>query len=312
MSSRNFIKWSRYSLLLITLLLSPCVWSDESYSKMFVFGDSLSDTGNLASVIGDFPSPPYFNNRPSDGLLAIDILAAAINLKVDASLHLVGPAVGTNYSIAGARSRMSSDTPIDLPLQVGAFLANHNGSAPADALYVIFIGGNDAFDASRSGDATIAKDIIDAAVVAEAQQIQKLIDAGAKYFFVVNVVDISVTPSSILLAAALQDPEVLKQASKITKNYNKKLKRALKVIKKHNKIKMVRFDLFEAFKNLLNDAEDAGFTNTTEACFSVITFSFNPGCDFGANIPNYLFLDEVHPSARAHKIIGDLFAGEVE
>lgn len=36
-----------------------------------VFGDSLSDTGNLASVTGAFPNPPFAGNRVSNGDTAV-------------------------------------------------------------------------------------------------------------------------------------------------------------------------------------------------------------------------------------------------
>jgi phospholipase/lecithinase/hemolysin len=310
MNSILLTKWARYSLLLITILLSPTVWADESYSNIFIFGDSLSDTGNLASIQGDFPTPPFYKNRASNGLLAIDTVAASLNLNAAASGYLVGPAVGSNYAVAGARA--AGERAIDLPAQVTAFLANQNGTAPVDALYVVFIGGNDTLDASIISDKSSANRIIDNGVSSEGQQIQTLIDAGAKYLLVVNVVDISVTPATTLLAAAKQNPQLVKHARKLSKRYNKKLKRTLKAIKHSNKIELVRFDLFEAFKNLLNDANDAGFTNTTDACFSSITFTFNVGCNFGANFQEYLFFDEIHPTARAHKIIGNLIAGEVE
>ncbi|MFV2061802.1 MAG: SGNH/GDSL hydrolase family protein [Gammaproteobacteria bacterium] len=310
MSSRFFSNCSRYTLLIIAIILSPSVWADKAYSNIFIFGDSLSDTGNIASIQGDLPTPPFFNNRVSNGLVAIDYVAASLNLNATASGYLIGPAVGGNYAVAGARA--AGVRAIDLPAQIGAFMANHNGIAPVDALYVVFIGGNDVFDASKISDVAMANLSIDNGVISEGQQIQALINAGAEYLFVVNVVDISVTPLTTLAAAATQNPMLVKHTKKLTNRYNKKLKKTLKALNHANKIELVRFDLHEAFKNLLNDAKDAGFTNTTDACFSSITLSFNEGCNFGANFDQYIFFDEIHPSARTHKIIGNLMAGEVE
>jgi phospholipase/lecithinase/hemolysin len=52
-------------------------------SEIFVFGDSLSDTGNSFAVTTELtgglfsipPSPPYSNGRASNGALALEILA---------------------------------------------------------------------------------------------------------------------------------------------------------------------------------------------------------------------------------------------
>jgi hypothetical protein len=51
------------------------VWS---YSELIVFGDSLSDTGNLASLTIDFPRP-YYKNRVLQAKVGeiVDINSAA-------------------------------------------------------------------------------------------------------------------------------------------------------------------------------------------------------------------------------------------
>src|SRR5262245_16915440 len=52
------------------------------FSSLYVFSGSLSDTGNAASVSGDFPAPLY-KNRTTNGPAAIDILASAFHLTAD-------------------------------------------------------------------------------------------------------------------------------------------------------------------------------------------------------------------------------------
>lgn len=311
MDLRYFIKWLGHTFILITLVTLPAAtWADNTYSNVFIFGDSLSDTGNYASIAGKFPNPPYYKNRISNGLIAVDILAKSLNLTAKPSLHLVGASSGTNYAVYGARS--SGVKAIDLPAQINAFLSNQNGTAPENALYVVFIGSNDVLAASNITDKILANQTIDTAVMEQGVQIQTLIDAGAKYLLVINVVDISVIPA--INQFITQNPQRVKQAKNLSKRYNTKLKRVLKEIEhsNKNKIELLRFNLYEVFKNLLNDAQEAGFTNTTEACFSSLTLKFNPGCEFGANFPNYIFFDEFHPTARVHKIIGELISEEVE
>jgi len=116
------------------------VTAAQSFSNMFIFGDSMSDTGNLASVVGDFP-PVYYNNRVSNGPVAVEILGERLGLSTDASLHLINQNAGTNYAVASAKSGESG--PFDLETQVNAFLMANEFSAPEDALYILFIGGND-------------------------------------------------------------------------------------------------------------------------------------------------------------------------
>ncbi len=115
--------------------------AESSFREIFVFGDSLSDTGNLASLpeFGFLNNPP-FDRGFSNGPRAVEVLANSIGLEVDPLLHLVGPPVGTNFAVSGARARGTN--PIDLPAQIGTFLLNNRGKAPSDALYIVFIGGN--------------------------------------------------------------------------------------------------------------------------------------------------------------------------
>ena len=52
-----------------------------AYSNVFVYGDSLSDTGNIYTVsMHTIPqSPPYYNGRFSNGPLAVEYLANSIH-----------------------------------------------------------------------------------------------------------------------------------------------------------------------------------------------------------------------------------------
>ncbi len=48
-------------VLLLLLVLSGWAQADTQYNQIFIFGDSLSDTGNLASVTQNFPAPYYMS-----------------------------------------------------------------------------------------------------------------------------------------------------------------------------------------------------------------------------------------------------------
>ncbi len=291
-------------ILITALFFSPnLLWADpsdsEPYSRVVVFGDSLSDTGNLASVIGNFPSPPYYMNRVSNGPVAVEVLANRLNLNALPSLHLIGPARGSNYAVAGARARGSEL--IDLGFQVTMFLANNSGVAPANFLYIVFIGGNDVRDARGEADQTTAMAIIDQAVAMEIAAIQTLATAGARDILVINVPDIGAMPESGLLAAALGLPTLKEYASALTRAYNKKLKRQLEIVEHQlHGVEIEQFDLFKFFGKLIKHADKYGFDNATDACFSSATLVVNPACNF----ENFVFFDEIHPTAHAHAIVG--------
>ena len=76
---------------------------------------------------------------------------------------------------------------IDLPTQIGAFLVSRRGVAPADALYVIFTGGNDIRDARDVAEKQVAKAINREAVEGA---------AGAERILVANAPGIGAIPET--------------------------------------------------------------------------------------------------------------------
>ena len=75
--------------------------SAQSYNRLVVFGDSLSDNGNLYAVLGQPTSPPYYQGRFSNGPVFTELLgfnAANFNGSVTGSI---------NYAFGGSRTDAS-------------------------------------------------------------------------------------------------------------------------------------------------------------------------------------------------------------
>ena len=166
------------------------------FSAEYVFGDSLSDNGNLAAALGtNFPNPPSFDNSFTNGKVAVQLLAESLGLSANASLWLTSPTpAGTNYAVGGATSAASAiggSMNINLPSQVDAYSASVSGHADPNALYVVMIGGNDVRNAALQG--TGAGAITDG-VDTEVTEISTLGEEGAKHFLVVNVPNVGIIP----------------------------------------------------------------------------------------------------------------------
>jgi phospholipase/lecithinase/hemolysin len=288
--------------ILLLLIISSWAQAAGQYSRVYVFGDSLSDTGNLASIIGPFPAP-YYMNRVSNGPVAVEILANKLGLNADASLHLIGPAVGSNYAVAGANALGGEE--IDLGSQVLLFQANHGNVAPADALYVMMIGGNDVRGARVDPDFTSAKNTVNAAVAQVMQSIMTLAQSGARSFLVINSPNIGIIPETQLIAASYNEPKLSIRSRKLSQIYRVALHQALQDLKHDSDLQITEFDLFKFFNKLAKQADRYGITNTTDACFNPATFSFHIDCNFGLSFDQFFFFDEIHPTARVHGILGE-------
>jgi phospholipase/lecithinase/hemolysin len=107
----------------------------------------------------------------------------------------------TNYAVGSARA-YDDGLNFNLSDQVQAFLADHGGHAPADALYVIEMGGNDIRDAIvavQTGGFPAALPVLEAALTSIALNIRTLYAAGAREFLVWLPPNVGLTPAIQML-----------------------------------------------------------------------------------------------------------------
>jgi phospholipase/lecithinase/hemolysin len=273
--------------------------AQASFSAEYVFGDSLSDNGNLASVEGPFPDPPSFDNSFTNGPVAVQLLAQSLGLSANASLWLTGtsPPAGTNYAVGGATAvglAAGGFPGINLPQQVAAY-SSVSGHADPNALYVLMIGGNDviAAVASNSG-ASAVKDGADQ----EVAEISTLAGEGATHFLVVNVPDVGQIP---LFAP---NPGLAAEATTFSIDYDQKLAGDLAhpTTPLPAGTMIQQFNLFSFNAGILANAARLGFTNTTDPCYTFMLLPTSaettPECGPNAeNINTFLYFNDVHPTA---------------
>ena len=298
-------------LATVALLVSGPVCA-ATYDAMYVFGDSLSDRGNLADGIGQqFPNPPSYHNSFTNGDVAIARVAASFGLSDEPSLWISHtaptlPLTGTSYAVGGATAQLGAVggiADINLPQQVNAFLGHGGGTADANALYTLFIGGNDVTHASITGTGAAA---ITAAVKFEIDAISQLKAAGANNFLVVNVPDVGGIP-----LFAQEHPDLSSQASALAGLYNSELAVGLSGL---TGINLVSFDLFTYEKAILANAAHFGITDTTDYCY--VSTNKNPflnapfaadttaACGANAeNIGKFAYWNDVHPTKQVHALI---------
>src|SRR6476660_3811534 len=116
------------------------------FNNLVVFGDSLSDVGNIAAQpFINTPGPYYWNGRFSNGPVYAETLATGLGRP---PLNRSTATGGTDYAYGGAKTTGTAfpDSLFvkDIDDQVNQYLSSHNGNA--NTLYVVFAGANDLLD----------------------------------------------------------------------------------------------------------------------------------------------------------------------
>lgn len=289
----------------------------QAYTDLYVFGDSLSDSGNNAArgLFNPFQVVTS-NNYIAEAAYApaktysngpVWATSFAAMLGVSALPSELG---GTNYAYGGAR--LSLDLPVGDPFnftikslgsQVAALKTAKANALDPNALYVVAGGGNDARDAlaalaalDSSSPTYVAQSnaIVNTAITGYAAGVKAMVDSlqagGATDIVVWNTPDFGPAPATQAFG-----PAGVATASALAAGMNAALSFALA----SEPSDVVLFNIFDLVgKQLVNPA----FTNVTDVCGAAA-----PGTDCS----KYLWWDGVHPTGFAHGIIAGALATQL-
>ncbi len=281
-----------------TLAPSTASAAGATFSDLVIFGDSLSDTGNLSLATGGAEpgiAQPYFNGRYSNGLLWTELLATGLGQTGDANPYLLG---GNNYAYAGARTGTGAAPP-GLLLQTSTLWGSTHAAADPNALYVLVGGGNDMRDArslfgsNSAGDQAGRELSAEAAIYKMTTSLGLLASRGAKNVLVSSLPDLGLTPEAFLLGetAASADASLRFNALMPTLlSTGAALGLHMSFLDMNGVMTMIRNDA------LFNSGGVYGITDISHPCAG---FDYSAGNACSAS----LYADVLHPSARTHEII---------
>jgi phospholipase/lecithinase/hemolysin len=290
-------------ILAVACLLPATAPAGTDHDRLVVFGDSLSDPGNAYVVTGMSLVPPYTALIPdypyargglhlSNGSTWIEQLATQMKQEQSVGPALRVPGVFSNYAVDRTRACSQSPSPsyIDLTAQVGMFL-DEFGNAPAEALYVMFAGANDVRDALVNPE--IGELILGCALLSLSDNIQALIEAGARTFLIPNVPNLGLVP-----AVALQGLEAQQGATEVSFFFNLQLESILTDIETAYS-GLVTFYRLDTFDLLTQTSVAHPELNVTDPCIDIFTGTV---C---APANGYLFWDGIHPTVTGHALIAE-------
>ena len=290
---------------LLPLFLSlPLLVSAGPFSNLYVFGDSLSDTGNLLGTGATRPFPfagPYLGDRFSNGPLWVEHFAAGLGLSpLAAAPYIYG---GNNFAFAGAQTGTYPAPPADqIPgvlAQVGGIFApTRTGPLnPADpnALYVVMAGGNDMRDARTLFTTNSVADIAGRQLAAVnainnlATTLSLLAQLGAKNILVATLPDLGITPEAALVGLQAASTDA-------TDRFNALIPLLMGAGSSFG-LTMNLLDLASLTDSIQANPASFGITDISHPCAGFV-FSTGVSCAQSA------FSDILHPSAYVHSLIG--------
>lgn len=264
----------------IVMVISPQLRQSpkivQPINQLYIFGDSLSDVGNVFRATGgQLPAAPYFQGRHSNGRVWVEELAAKLNLPDDRV---------ENFAWGGATTGINGLNRVPGVLaQVETFVQS-NPKIDPQALFVVWAGSND-YLFSTETPITSMKNLD--------RSLQSLLQIGAKRLLVANLPDLGKLP-------ATRTTETSTKLTNFAIEYNQDLKTILDRLQKPE-LTIAELDVFKIYQTALANPQQFGFTNVTSACLGS-----------SANCDRFLFWDGIHPTTAAHKVLGNLAFEQVQ
>lgn len=264
-----------------------------TFSSINIFGDSLSDPGNIYNWTGGLiPDPPaaYYQGHFSNGPIWTEYLAEDLGLNPTLYTSGIASSQGVNYAFGGATTgstniinKLNTELPPLPGVQNQVLYAQQNQPADPNGLYILWAGGNDyTYDGNKN-----TTGVVNNLSVA----INDLYKSGARNFLIGNLPDLSKTPlgSSGVLVPVDELQDTVKDHNALLKKEVKDLNQSL------FNSNIALFDVNALFKDVIKKPSKYGLENVSNGCLLV-------GC---TNPDEYLFWDNFHPTTAGHKLIAD-------
>ncbi|KPF74379.1 GDSL family lipase [Brevundimonas sp. AAP58] len=276
--------------------------SAQTYNRLVVFGDSLSDNGNLyaASFNTQPQSPPYFQGRFSNGpvfteLLGFNALRGAISTS-----SVTG---SVNFAYGGSRTDNVVAFPPGMRQQLTTYLGR-GGTFGSGDLVSILGGANNIFQSigafavlpptSQGNPTGFVDPTIRAAVADMNFLVNDVASRGAGTILVTNLPRLGLTPQ-------FRPTPLAALADYAGGQFNSQLQNALLTLAPTRpNTNIILFDLAKVSDVLAANPGRFGLTDATSQCLNTTTGAV---C---ANPDGFLYWDGVHPTAAGHRLIATL------
>ncbi|WP_290650848.1 SGNH/GDSL hydrolase family protein [Aquisalimonas sp.] len=286
----------------------------KNLEKICVFGDSLSDVGNVLVVTDGAVPPPerYFSGRFTNGFVAADYLAIALGFTLQPSMEDPSCSSSTSFAYGGSGTGQTNLTPGDFPVrgllgQVEEFHSDTGGMADPEALYVVWSGANDYLLAGTKGIPTGGPE---ETVGNIETAIRELHGMGARNFLVANLPDLGNIPIAAVIEEA--NPGTREVLGEATRAHNGLLGATLNNnLVELEDIRLYSTDVYALFNEIDANPSSFGFVNTPTdlgPAWNCLIVLKEPGDCTPIGPDRYdadgsVFWDSQHPSTALHLLV---------
>ena len=279
-----------------------------SLNKIVVFGDSLSDNGNLYEYMGhNMPmSPPYYKGRFTNGPVWIEHLTKHYYPE-HPEAHLLDYAFGGAAVDNGDEDDIDDDEEGDmssLDRGLDSYLLAHNDKADALSLYVIWIGSNNYIALPDELDVEVAY-----VRLGLRRAVERLVEKGARHIMLVGLPDLGKTP----MAAEFEAEDNL---TYLSDQHNAILEADVQKLREtHAEVEWFFLNVNKMYLDAINHPALYNFVNVTSACNESLDYMpseqsslemaslTKPRALSAVSCDQYLFFDQLHPSGRGHEYV---------
>jgi phospholipase/lecithinase/hemolysin len=290
----------------------------ESFTGVFVFGDSLVDAGNalkLAQTYNYFPftslpngaptsAKGYYQGRFSDGYTFADLISnkyVGVPTKPVFPFGYDDPYLGIsfgfysdpsgknlNFAYGGAQIRQGSEAVPDLDDQTDAFRDAVDGDADPNALHMFTFGGNDVHQMVPKSGAWMDLATAQASMVGDAnefsEELRQVIELGVQHILVTGVPDVGIQPG-------------------YNGTTNEAARRAAATQYGEMLDALIRSEVDELrASNPGVDITYVSFTGMQDVVFDQLEQIYPASSLYPENNSKIVFFDRLHPTAQLHAI----------
>ncbi|MCE3046362.1 SGNH/GDSL hydrolase family protein [Legionella sp. 16cNR16C] len=248
----NLIK--KLQIVFCGLLISAASYGfNPEFDTMVIFGDSLSDNGNLYRYFLHFlpVSPPYHEGHFSNGPL----WAEYVYQNYFPSDYTIG---FQNYAVGGAGAVLSykENLPFTLTVELDDYFYWNTYGHKETSLYSIWIGANNYINGP-----TNVEPLTDGVVDAIGNVTERLIGRGGNKFLIINLPDLAKLPQS----KKMSDPSLL---TRLTLAHNQKLQQRVEALRnQYPDVLFLYFDAYTFFNESSAHPADYNITNIEDPCY---------------------------------------------